>query len=406
MKHRLITVALLLAILSSSAGWTLVGAQSSWQVVPSPSPSAYGNSLTAIAAVSASDAWAVGMQTTFYGTDTLIEHWNGTNWSVVASPNPIAPDQRGYGNFLTGVSALSASDVWAVGSYYSGADFQSKTLAIHWNGAQWNVIPTPNPGTPGGDTFGDSKLLAVTALAPNNIWAVGYFESASTSQPLVVHWNGTKWGVVPSPNPSGSTNTRLNSIAAVSANNIWAVGNYYDSQTSASKTLILKWNGSAWNIVPSPSPSKQFNSLNGVTALSGKDIWVVGTKYVEWSPETLILHWNGRRWKIVPSANPATGYGTSNILQSVVAKSANDIWAVGMFQNENTDYHQHRSLIQHWDGTSWSLVGSPSPGKSSELNGITASSDGALWAVGLFSDNPINIYDGTYTAPKTLVLKQ
>src|SRR5204862_547524 len=86
--------------------------------------------LSGVAAVSANDIWAVG--------GSLIEHWDGSNWSVVPSPSPSA----GYSN-LYGVAAVSANDVWAVGS--SGYDpFQ--TLTEHWNGRSWSVVPSPNPG--------------------------------------------------------------------------------------------------------------------------------------------------------------------------------------------------------------------------------------------------------------------
>ena len=45
---------------------------------------------------------------------TLVEHWDGTTWSVVNSPN-VTTD----GNQLGGVVALATGNVWAVGSYYA-----------------------------------------------------------------------------------------------------------------------------------------------------------------------------------------------------------------------------------------------------------------------------------------------
>ena len=47
----------------------------------------------------------------FSPSQTLIEHWNGTTWSVVASPN-VGTQLNG----LNGVTAVSTSDIWAVGS--------------------------------------------------------------------------------------------------------------------------------------------------------------------------------------------------------------------------------------------------------------------------------------------------
>jgi hypothetical protein len=75
-----------------------------------------------------------------------------------------------------------------------------------------------------------------------------------------------------------------------------------------------------------------------------------------------------------------------------------------MFQNQDTDLHQHRTLLMHWDGTSWSLVPSPSPGKSAELGGIAFSSSGEAYGVGIYSEYPIDIYDGHYTLAQALTL--
>src|SRR5579863_7146809 len=91
----------------------------------------------AVAAVSANDAWAVGS-----GLGTLIEHWNGTKWSIVTSPSP-----GSIGNFLNGVTAISTGDAWTVGGF-SNSHFTSQTLTEHWNGSAWSVVKSPNVGTP------------------------------------------------------------------------------------------------------------------------------------------------------------------------------------------------------------------------------------------------------------------
>src|SRR5579872_335860 len=102
-----------------------------WNVVPSPNgnliPSGLGGG---VAAVSASDVWAVGSSGSQASSgQTLIERWNGASWSVVTSPNP-----GSMYNILSGVAAVSASDVWAVG-YYVNSSQVTQTLVEHWNGA-------------------------------------------------------------------------------------------------------------------------------------------------------------------------------------------------------------------------------------------------------------------------------
>src|SRR5207253_7101542 len=90
-------------------------------------------------AVSATDVWAVGFYGPFSGpTHTLVEHWDGTSWSVVPSPDPSAS-----GSILYGITAVSANDVWAVGDYPYGSAGGHVTLTEHWDGSSWSVVPSP-----------------------------------------------------------------------------------------------------------------------------------------------------------------------------------------------------------------------------------------------------------------------
>jgi hypothetical protein len=191
----------------------------SWKVVSSPSPGSGGNFLSGVAAVSANNAWAVGYSFNSGGIpQTLIEHWNGTSWKVIPSPNVDS-----FSNFLSGVGAVSAHDVWAVG-YYLNSIGTDITLIEHWDGTSWKVIPNPNAG-------GSGALSGVAVVSASDVWAVG----SSSSQTLTEHWNGTSWKVVSSPNV-GSHDNFLNGVAQIpSSSNVWAVGYYMSS--SSSRTL-------------------------------------------------------------------------------------------------------------------------------------------------------------------------
>ena len=134
--------------------------------------------------------------------------------------------------------------MWAVGYYYNGGIYQ--TLVEHWNGTSWSVVSSPNPGTD------DNYLSGVAAVSANDVWAVGYYDNGSgASQTLVEHWNGTAWSVVPSPN-AGTSYNYLNGVAAVSASDVWAVG-YYGIGGSTNQTLVEHWDGTAWSVVSSPN---------------------------------------------------------------------------------------------------------------------------------------------------------
>ena len=286
-----------------------------WSVVDSPNVGV-SDQLSGVAATSASDVWAVGYYYPSPSTaQTLTLHWNGTSWSVVASPNVGSSD-----NVLSGVAATSASDVWAVG-YYLSSTFVRQTLIDHWDGTGWSVVASPNAGSL------DNVLSGVAAVSASDVWAVGYYLSSSP-QTLIEHWNGKSWSVVASPNVASSPNV-LSGVAAVSARDSWAVGNYFKSSSSPYQTLTLHWNGKSWSVVASPNVASSFNKLFGVAAVSARDSWAVGSYETSDSIiHTLTLHWNGKSWSVVASPNVGS---SSNELSGVAAVSASNSWAVGYY---------------------------------------------------------------------------
>jgi hypothetical protein len=336
-----------------------------WNLVSSPNVGLGMNGLAAVAVVPGTQTvWAVGSYTNSNGSSrTLIEQWNGTQWSVVASPNV-----GRFNNFLYGVTAVSAQDVWAVGFFDSSKSIN--TLTEHWNGTQWSVISSPNPSGSASNT-----LTGVTAISSNDVWAVGY----SSLGGLTEHWNGTQWSVIA--NPSGK-NILLN-VSAVSANDIWAVG-YYINSKIINKALIEHWDGTKWSIVAGPNAGNVSYTLFGVSAISTSDVWAVGVYYNTSNDfnKTLIEHWNGKKWSIVSSPTP--GFGAA--LFSVSAVSANDIWTVGDYGSNSLNAFQ--TLIERWDGSNWSVVSSPNGSlKDSRLDAVSADSANDVWAVG-GTDNP------------------
>ena len=349
---------------SSTIQTTRCGA---WNVVSSSNADRGDNLLKSVAVLSAKNVWAVGayISSSTGRNQALIEHWNGTSWTVISSPSPNASD-----TVLSGVAALTTSNVWAVGEYTSGSN--SLTLVEHWDGHLWSIIPSPNPGSV------RSELLGVAAVSVSNIWAVGWvdtnYNGAYHTQTLIEHWNGRSWSVVPG--ISLAQDAALNAVPAISANNVWIVGNtYVASKTTA--TLIEHWNGTSWSIVSSPNGSTGYNSLYGVAKFSASDIWAVGMyNSNSTSPQALIEHWNGKSWKIVSGPN----VGTNDILYGVTAISASNVWAVGYYNTPNDP----QTLIEHWNGTSWSIVSSPNV--SSALNILYAvakvSNTNNVWAAG------------------------
>lgn len=268
-------------------------------------------------------------------------------WTVVSSPN-----SGSSSNFLNAVAAIGTGDAWAVGSYGNGNG--SSPLIEHWSNSQWSVISGPAIS---------GALAGVAAIAANNIWAVGENDSSSVQQTLVEHWNGTQWSIVSSPN-SGSLGSTLSAITFVSSQDIWATGG--TTGASGNQPLMEHWNGATWSIVNVPAMSGQ---LHSVSAVGPHDVWAVGSYNIPNFTSTLIEHWDGTRWSIVSGPKPVDQINTLN---SVVSISKNNVWAAGDYTNSPTPSAAFTPLLEHWNGTSWSVVSSLLQGTSDLVNGMAA----------------------------------
>jgi hypothetical protein len=317
------------------------------------------------------ELWSVGNYVFNYWL-TLTEHWDGTAWEIVASPN--IPNANHY---VYGVAAVAPNDVWAVGRYEPQGG-GSRTLVLHWDGTSWSIVPSPNPNTYNG-------LYAVAAVSANDVWAVGYYFTESTQRTLIEHWDGSNWSVVPSPNIGTSRNLLAAVTAVPNSQTAWAVGYYYRIDGLPS-TLIERWDGTTWSVVPSPDGSGQgSNLLFGVSSTGPDEAWAVGTYQVK---NTIFLplteHWDGTTWQIVPSPPLSSSYTELN---SVFSLSAADVWAVGSYFNDNA---ARLTLAQHWDGTGWQVFATPNPAGTDSNEAINVFGSVANvpgvggWAVGYY----------------------
>ena len=389
------------AVVSAVAGSLLVSAgfgplslpsasaQTAGAVIPSPSKT--DNGLSGVSAVTGTDAWAVG----YYGVgaqgsgddNTLTLRWNGASWAKVTSPNKLP----GQTNQLAGVYARAANDVWAVGDD-SSSSTPLATLILHWNGTKWVWVPSPNPYATG------SELTAVSADSASDAWAVGTgLASGGVTDTLILHWNGKSWSQVSSPTPVNSY-LNLAGVTAISASDAWAVGTYYNNTTNTYDTLTLHWNGKSWSEVSSPNPDATGeNRLNAVSADGANDVWAVGTLCSIASgtcaftdESTLILHWTGKAWKQVTSPNPST---KANFLNGVSADpaSAKDAWAVGWYNNNTSGADDTLNL--RWNGTKWSQVTGSNPSASTNfLRAVATISQSDALAVGVEA-NASGVFD-------------
>jgi hypothetical protein len=333
-----------------------------------PALATLDESLRSVAAVSTTDAWAVG--------GNITAHWIGASWAQVAIPSTKAD--------LADVSAFAAGDVWAVGTL-SHKDASPTALVLLWNGQSWATMPTP-PVSQANVSF-----TTVVAIAANNVWVAGSvnFYNENLVEPIVENWNGTTWSVTPLPFPGAF----IEKMAAVSATDIWVVGESVGGGTVQFLPFSAHWNGTQWSQVTVPALTYG-GRLAGVVALSAKNVWAVGSstlppiytnslKTVSYNPvQNLIEHWNGKAWSINPSPNvgPIDVYQT-NQLYAITALSATNLWAVGSFKLPDGSDRQ-LSLALHGNGTSWSVAPVPDVGLNNILFGATAVAPSTLWLVG------------------------
>jgi hypothetical protein len=210
-------------------------------------------------------------------------------------------------------------------------------------------VPTPNDRA--------SKLNDVDALSSSDAWAVGaraiVYGLGTTSKTLIERWNGSTWSIVPSPNPSTGEN-RLDDVVALSPTDAWAVG-----------TTTLHWTGSSWVTVANPC-----GPLSAITAVSARDLWAVGG--------ATTCHYDGTAWRVVSGAQP--GYGQSLTLTDVSAVGAGEVWAVGSVQSCDWEGNcPSAGFVERWNGTVWSTAPSP-PGQG--LSSVTTAGAGNAWVVG------------------------
>jgi hypothetical protein len=335
-----------------------------WTIVPTPNKGSLSNGFNAVSVAPDGTTWAAGHW--YDGPSaayrTLAARWNGAQWSLVPTPNV----GSGY-NDLSGVAALSPDDAWAVGYSRAAQGGITRTLILHWTAGAWRVVAGPNPGA------SQNVLNAVYALAPDDVWAAGFFYDAQFhAQPLLVHWNGAQWTQVPAP-PASATINVLQGLGASGPQDVWAVGRAYFNGRYG--TMALHWDGAHWAIVPTPRPPGRVSQLRAVAAIAPDDAWAVGDSY----GATVIQHWDGSAWSVVPGGEPAGGYKT---LLGVAARAAGAVWAVGYRTDESGNV---QVLIERWDGSGWRMQPAPAAPMPS-LIGIAGGTSGPLWAVGMQSN--------------------
>ena len=273
-----------------------------------------------------------------------------------------------------------ANNAWAVG--FSRPDNSTpdngQTLIEHFDGTAWTVMTSPNVAS------ANNELLAIRLLSTTDIWAVGDAKSSSTSsRALIEHYDGSSWTIVSGPLTDGLA--RLSDLLAFSANDVWAVGQV--SNGAMTQPLLEHWDGTSWTVppyvttgLPPTNTSIAYNSIDGLPG----DIWVVGWSSTGSSVQTFTQHYDGRSWAIIPSPSPGQG----DQLVDVRYRGLNDAWAFGStaYAGAGTPNELDYSLIEHWNGIAWSQFASPNPTSNQTLVSGDVMSLNLILAVGSSED--------------------
>ena len=319
--------------------------------------------LSDVACASATACKAVGT----YGNDSttsipFIESWNGKSWSRERGPTPA-------GSWLNGVSCVSAQWCRAVGWAGNFAD----ALVMSWDGQRWTAKRFAGLGV----------LDGVSCVSRTFCVAVGNRGSAT----LVQQWNGRIWSVVPSPN-RGSEFDDLASVSCVSPAWCVAVGSWESTQVGGGeieRPLVEWWNGRVWTLVSSPgfAPDLDFVRLASVSCASVRMCVAVGDT-ADGAPHThrIVEMWDGAHWTLVTGLPVLSS--SFDTLAGVSCPSARFCRAVGSYVPAAGTA---RTLVEGWNGETWSIVASPNTTGASGLGRVSCPSTTSCQAIGVPSES-------------------
>ena len=343
---------------------TGVASASSWVIQSTPNPTdSRGSVLRGVSCPSTTACTAVGGYTnSSRGAVTLAARWNGSGWALESTPNPTGASLI----VMRAISCPSSTACTAVGEYFNSAGARV-TLAERWNGSSWAIQSTPNP-----TGSQDSVLYGVSCPSTTACIAVG-------SNDLAERWNGSRWAIQSTPNPTGALSTILYGVSCPSTTACTAAGEYFNGSTEV--TLAERWNGSRWAIQSTPNPTGgQRNILWGISCPSTTACTAAGS-YDNSSGYAVPLaeRWNGSSWAI--QSSPTPNPGGDSLLFGVSCPSITACTAAGFYLN---DSGVDVTLAERWNGSSWAIQSTPNPtgARSNILYGVSCPSTTACTAVG------------------------
>jgi hypothetical protein len=348
-----------------------------WKLTAPIAPKAENSYLFSVSCISADACYAVGYYEPTFGTDlNLAEFWNGTAWS----DQDIPPSATDFSQ-LYSVSCTTIDSCTAVGTSKNSSDVYS-TFAERWGGSKWAIEATPDPTNADG-----SVLYAVSCASAQQCVAVGEWSMPPDGHPNVpfaLYWDGTKWHLSTTSLPPGPViYSGLQGVSCVSSADCIATG-YYQSSSGFISTIAESWNGTGWSLEKAAEVGEVPSYLYGVSCRTGSPCMAVGyfTDGAGGTRALAELRTSGT-WTIVVTPNASEGDDTSSLV-SVWCSNQQNCLAVGDYQSRAGSY---RTLVEAWNGKSWSIQTTPNPAGASDsyLDYISCTSPTACIAVGYYS---------------------
>jgi hypothetical protein len=341
---------------------------SSWRVMPTPKPAHFTSSqLKAVSCVAANNCVAVGFsfRNSIHRngfTMAFAERWNGIKWTLQTIPK-LPPYPRA--SSLVAVSCATAASCIAVGSYDNGRTVLA--LIEQWNGRTWKMLPSPHPRA-----LIDRLmfLFGVSCSTPTACVAVGHSTTGRGYSPgrydvasLAELWTGRRWLIEPTPRPYGADQAFLEGVSCVKADSCVAAG--WDAfPTEQNKVLLAEsWNGNSWKLEPTAEPPRPSTlNLGAISCSANTQCMAVGDRAEGLQP--------GAEYGVVAEQKSGgAGWAFTTVptppgerlggLSAVSCVTPNNCTAVGNVDDGlNTTVQQ---LIEHWDGSNWSIQRNPTP---------------------------------------------
>ncbi|MFI7272995.1 hypothetical protein [Streptomyces sp. NPDC049879] len=391
-------IPLALAALATGAAVAVAGAPAAGAATPTavhagsepvftefPLPPGDGGQLLDTVQIDPYTTWAFGMHRSEGTKDSPLlysfDSRSGKGWEEIA-----LPAYGGYSNEINAAAAVPGSggeDAWLVGLADIGADATVSTM--HLSGGTWENVSAPLPAN--GEFGGFS---AVSALAADDVWAVGWAEIIDSRVPdprkpggeiitshveaVLEHWDGTAWRLVDLPD---ATDLTVSSLLAPAPGELWIGG--WDSDGDPA---VRHLEDGTWTSADLPDLPGEYGELYGLTPGPDGTLWATGRSFaydVDWQPDdngdrALVLRNTGGTWERVPA--PASAGRIDDIVVT-----PGGITAVG------ERYDSHSGFLTRLRGDSWSTPALPAGGPGYRwFNGISAAPNGQLTVVGATAD--------------------